>query len=739
MITEKIKKAFPHFMDSILNSYSQIFFSNNRLFAVILVVVSFIDLTAGISGLLAVLFTNGAAFLIGFNRFHIKSGYYGFNSLLVGLGLGIYYNFSVEFILILIFSAVLTLFITVMLEGVVGKYGLPYLSISFLLGIWMVTLASRHFTALDISERGIFVANEIYAIGGPVFLQSYEWFTNLPIPPVLAVYFKSLGAIFFQYHILAGILIATGLLIYSRLAFMLSLLGFYAAYLFYQVVGGNITELSYSYIGFNFILTAIAIGGFYIIPSRYSFLWVILLIPILSITITSSITLLNLFQLSIFSLPFNFVVLMFLYILKFRERFYTKPEVVAYQQFSPEKNLYSQINNKERFHNYKYARVGLPFWGEWTVTQAHHGEYTHKEDWAHAWDFEITDDNGATFKNSGRNLEDYYCYNKPVISPVDGVIEEVVDHIEDNDVGDMNLEYNWGNTIIVKHSEKLYMKLSHLKPGSFKVSRGDTVRRGDILAYCGNSGRSPEPHLHFQIQSTPFIGSKTLDHPISHYILHREKEFAFKSYARPQKGDVVSNIEKNNSLYKAFHFVPGQELQFKVKDDQGIEKTETWQVQTDIYNNSFLLDKESGSVASFKNEGNIHFFTHFEGSRKSLLFNFYLGAYKVPGGFYKGLQVGDAYPIHLLHRKLLIFFQDFIAPFYLFIRSEYKMEFTKMTDHLTDSNIRFISSAMVKHGKKTSRELNFEFEIESNRIKKFVVLDGNKTLEASEIPTENEA
>ncbi|MCB0822800.1 MAG: urea transporter, partial [Bacteroidales bacterium] len=302
MWKKKIIKAFPDFTDSIFNSYSQIFFSKNRIFAYILVVVSFIDPVAGFSGLLAVLFTNGSAYLIGFNRFNIKSGFYGFNSLLVGLGLGIYYTLSPEFLLILLFASVLTLFLTVFLEGVIGKYGLPYLSFSFLLGIWMVTLASRQFTALSMSERGIFIANEIYAIGGTNSLAVYVWFTQLPIPSVLAVYFKSLGAIFFQYHILAGMLIAIGLLIYSRLAFLLSLLGFFSAYLFYQIVGGNITELSYSFIGFNFILTAIAIGGFYIIPSRFSFMWVILLIPILSIMITSSMNLMNLFQLSIYSL-----------------------------------------------------------------------------------------------------------------------------------------------------------------------------------------------------------------------------------------------------------------------------------------------------------------------------------------------------------------------------------------------------------------------------------------------------
>ena len=161
---KKLENIFPQFISSTLNSYTQIFFSNNRIFAVILLIVTFFDLNAGISGLIAVLISNTSAYLIGFNRFNIKSGYYGFNSLLVGLGLGIYYQMNLEFILILLFISIFTLFITVMLEGVIGKYGLPYLSISFLLGIWMVTLASREFTALAISERGIFISNELYII-----------------------------------------------------------------------------------------------------------------------------------------------------------------------------------------------------------------------------------------------------------------------------------------------------------------------------------------------------------------------------------------------------------------------------------------------------------------------------------------------------------------------------------------------------------------------------------------------
>jgi len=220
---KKLKDIFPNIVSSTLNSYTQVFFSNNRIFAFILLIVTFFDLNAGISGLIAVLISNISAYLIGFNRFNIKSGYYGFNSLLVGLGLGIYYQMNLEFILILLFISIFTLFITVMLEGVIGKYRLPYLSISFLFGIWMITLASREFTALAISERGVFMSNELYSLGGGFFVAIYDWFGKLNLHESVVIYFRSLGAIFFQYHLFAGIVIAIGLLIYSRIAFFSTL------------------------------------------------------------------------------------------------------------------------------------------------------------------------------------------------------------------------------------------------------------------------------------------------------------------------------------------------------------------------------------------------------------------------------------------------------------------------------------------------------------------------------------
>lgn len=729
---KRIKALFPNFIRSILNSYGQIFFSNDVRFAIILLLISFFDFYAGLCGLISVMISNVAAYLIGFNRFSIKSGYYGFNSLLVGLGIGVYFAPGLELFIVIFFASLLSLFITVLFEGVIGKYGLPFLSVAFLLTIWMVTLASREFQTLHVSERGIFLLNDLYAFGGAPMIKVYNWFYSLDLHKSIIIYFRSLGAIFFQYNIFAGILIALGLLIYSRLSFLLSLVGFFSAYYFYYFIGGNFAELSYGYIGFNFILTSIAIGGFFLVSSKYSFLWVILLTPLISVTITSTNAVLSLFQLSIYSLPFNFIVLLFLYMLKFRERFTNKPEVVLFQHYSPEKNLYSHINQKARFSNLKYFAVSLPFFGEWTVTQSHDGAHTHKGEWRHAWDFEIEDEEKNAYTGLGASKEDFYCYGKPVLSPADGVVEEIIDNIDDNDIADVNMEKNWGNTMIIKHADFFYSKLSHLKKESFKVKAGDFVKKGDAIAFCGNSGRSPQPHLHFQLQATPFIDSKTLDYPLGYYILKRKEQFFLQSFEKPKKDDAIANITVNKSLYNAFHFIPGQKMKFVLKSSRSEKEREVeWEIMTDIYNNSYINDEKTGSRAFFRNDGSIHYFTHFEGDKNSLLFYFYLGGYKYLSSFYKGLLINDSYPLNVLNYTLLNVLQDFISPFYIFLKADYTLEHVKFDDNFGNSSAVFKATTCMKVFKKTYREIGFEIHISRNKIEKFIIDDGNKHYEAT--------
>ncbi|MEI6577081.1 MAG: urea transporter [Bacteroidota bacterium] len=732
---QKLNKLYPHFFYSIVNSYTQIYFSNNLVFGLLLMMVSFFDLWAGVSGLISVLISNILAYLIGFNRHNIRAGYYGFNSLLVGLGLGLFFQPSPEFFLVLGFASLTTLFITITLEGVIGKYALPYLSLPFLFAFWMVTLSSRQFTQLLVSERGIYQLNEMYAMGGQTMVNIYNMFNDLDLPWSLGIYFRSMGAIFFQYHLFPGLLITIGLLIHSRIAFLLSLTGFYSAFLYYHFVGLDFNQLNYSYIGFNFILSAIALGGFFVVASRYSFLWVILLTPLTSFLITSTSVLLSVYQLSIFALPFNVVVIIFLYVMKFREKSVLKPELVLFQQYSPEKNLYTQTNNKSRFKNTGYFPIFLPFFGEWVVTQAHDGEHTHQADWRHAWDFEIYDENNRPFADSGTKLEDYYCFDKPILAPADGWVIEVVDHVEDNAIGEVNTSQNWGNTIIIKHTEGLYSKISHLKQYSLKVNKGDFVYRGAVLASAGNSGRSPQPHIHFQLQATPHIGSKTLDYPLGIYMLHEKGNFSFKSYHKPKKDQVVSNLSHDSTLVKTFNFMPGQKLRFEVVSPESRKGQKfEWEIQTDILNNTFIYSHTSRSKAYFKNDGSVFYFTHFEGNRRSLLFTFYLAHFKLLLGFYKGMQVNDSMPPYELTNKALLVLQDFVAPFFRFVYNDFKLTYLNLDEGLDKSRIQLQSQVETRLGKFVVKKICFEIQISDDIISGFTILNHKERIEVKQVP-----
>jgi len=685
------KKTWQVIKQGSIKSYAQIFFSDNMTFGWLLFAVSFFDFYAGLYGVLSVLITNIVALTMGYDRRKVQTGTYAYNSLLVGLGVGLTFVPGWQSAIIVFIAAVLTFIFTIVFEAWLSKYGLPFLSIPFILVMWIIILSSRELGALGLSERGIYTVNEIYGIGGKYLVQIYQWFEQIDKPLFLKTYFLSLGAIFFQYNILAGMLISLGLLYHSRIAFTLSVLGFATAFIFYQLLGIDITQYGYSYIGFNYILTAIAIGGFFLIPNKYSFLWVVVLLPVVVLISLSAEEILKSFQLPVYSLPFNAVVLSFLYFIKLRYRHDTVPlKEVVVQLNSPEKNLYYYEQASLRFKWLSYFPMYLPFLGKWTVSQAEDGDYTHQGDWKYAWDFIINDFKGKQYKNQGDYPTDYYCFDKNIVAPSDGTVVAVVDQVDDNIIGDVNLLQNWGNSIVIKHTEYLYSQVSHLRKGSIVVKKGQMVKKGDLLAHCGNSGRSPYPHLHFQLQATPYVGSKTLSYPISHYIKYNEKSYELHSYDKPQLNDVVSNMEVTDLLYKSLKFIPGQKLHYNFN---GVE--EVWEVKTDFYNNTYLYCAATNSYAYLYNDGQVHYFKSFTGDKQSALYYFYLALYQIPLGYYHHMKVLDRLPPNVVVNKFRMIIHDFLAPVFPVYKALYNMEFIDIDDELSPENIQIQSAVQL--------------------------------------------
>ena len=720
--------SIKNILEGVLNSYAQIFFSENKIFAVLLLIVSFFDVVAGFSGLISILTAHICALVLGFDRIKIRKGLYGFNALLVGLGIGVYYEPTALLFLILVISAILTFILTIVFEGFFGKYTLPYLSVPFLIAFWAFSLSASHFHELQISQRGLYAMNDMYLLGGHRLLNIYTWWNELPMFLSVKTYFISLGAIFFQYSILAGILVAIGVFIYSRIAFTLSIVGFYSAYFFYQIIGIEITQITYSYIGFNFILTSIAIGGYFLVPSYKTYFWTIVLVPIITIiTLSTSVFFGNL-GLSVFSLPFNIVVISFLYVMKSRVFRENKLAEVYIQYGSPEKNLSTHTIHNIRFNKkLQYVPIKLPFWGEWTISQGHNGEITHKNDWRQAWDFIITDEKNQQYKGDGFNLEDYYAFGKNILAPANGYVTEIVDNVEDNKVGETNSAQNWGNVIVIKHNEYLYSKLCHLKKESVKVYVGDYVWQGQVLAQCGNSGRSPYPHLHFQMQATPYIGSKTIEYPLSNYISSKNNKSEFKFYEIPLENERVSNIQTTGLIAKAFYFIVGKQLIYEVEIDAKKQNC-VIEIKQDFYGN-FYLESEN-SKAYFSNDGILFQFKHFEGDKNSFLYYFMLSLYNVQLGFYKDFKLNDTLSSELIFNKMQMIIQDFISPFYIYKKGNFSVEYQSIDDLFSPSKVVLASNVEKQTLTRRKSILQSNITISEKGIENFEITFKNKIIKA---------
>ncbi|RKX23784.1 MAG: hypothetical protein DRP45_09695 [Candidatus Zixiibacteriota bacterium] len=73
----------------------------------------------------------------------------------------------------------------------------------------------------------------------------------------------------------------------------------------------------------------------------------------------------------------------------------------------------------------------------------------------------------------------------PVIAPADGRVKKYGTY------------GNMGKMLVIDHGYGFVTRYGHL--GEIKVKRGQQIKRGDVIATIGNSGKSTGPHLHYEV------------------------------------------------------------------------------------------------------------------------------------------------------------------------------------------------------------------------------------------------
>ena len=121
---------------------------------------------------------------------------------------------------------------------------------------------------------------------------------------------------------------------------------------------------------------------------------------------------------------------------------------------------------------------------------------------------------GRSFAGEARDVHAYYCYGQAVRAVANSRVVAVRDGQADNVPGHgasfhpavpITLETVAGNTVVLALGNGQFAHYLHLQPGSVRVQVGQRVRRGQLLARIGSSGDAREPHLHFEVTTSPTV------------------------------------------------------------------------------------------------------------------------------------------------------------------------------------------------------------------------------------------
>ena len=191
------------------------------------------------------------------------------------------------------------------------------------------------------------------------------------------------------------------------------------------------------------------------------------------------------------------------------------------------------------YDNYEpKTHLRLPFDGEWTVLQggrrAHENDQLFQTPLRFACDFVVTK-NGLSFSGRGTRNSDHFAYGLPIVAPGSGRVIAAVDTFPENTPLHPPPGHRPGNFVVIDHGNSEYSVLAHLKRGSMRVARGDSVTIGQKIGECGNNGFSTEPHLHYQLQIMPRPGGPVVPTVFHDYWVGG----VFVERGEPRKGEHI--------------------------------------------------------------------------------------------------------------------------------------------------------------------------------------------------------
>lgn len=421
--------------------------------------------------------------------------------------------------------------------------------------------------------------------------------------------------------------------IISPIFAMMTMLGFGFCY------GFNVSVLSQSLRGptLSLLLQGMAFAfcsSILLMPSRRSFFWAGLgLCLFYVVNATSQSAAFASHQLLTFMSILNLAFALVIY----GARIFSRPGAFFSWQFRPEHKLNDAITQWSRFRLGE-ARTGLPFSGSWKVSQGFDGPWTHRGAWRHGLDFVVIDGDGKTFRNMGFELSDYYAFGKDILAPTSGYIVAMSTQFPDNPIGSVNNIHKFGNYIIIRDAFGAHVLVAHLQKGSVPFDLYQYVEAGQVVGRCGNSGYSPEPHIHLHVQADALIGSPTIPFHITNFLVGNRFHF----HRVPLLGEIVVRAKINDLMVRQLNFEVGEIFVIVRKDG---DLTWTTRVESCLDPNRGTMYFSDGEAKLFHyRDAATFYFYRYEGPAASPLFDLMTALPRVPLIYGIDCEFQDLFP-----------------------------------------------------------------------------------------------
>ena len=488
-----------------------------------------------------------------------------FNGLLSGLLVSFLWQPSAGTLALAVMAGVFAGWLAVVLGRLIWvQLQLPVLSVPFAL-VGMVTMAAGE--SLSALQRKPFAV--------PVTYFSRE----------LDAFFSALSNLYFISDTRIGFVMALLLLAFSRYYLLLAGLGYVTAWSWLHMLGASPEHLASTAWDTNAVLAALLVGGLFASPS-FATAGLALLAAVFAAWLSLALgRVLHVAQLLPFSVPFVLASWLVLYAAVRNSRLTGSFNLL--HPDSPERSYIRNRIGRARLGSVGSTPLALPYMGVWTVSQGFAGAYTHRGPWRHALDF-IEVKAGKSFTNRGNRLEDFFCYNLPVLAPAAGQVWRVVNDVPDNPPGQINMAANWGNYVVIRMTNGLFALVAHLRPGSVTVSPGQWIQPGDLLGRCGNSGRSPQPHIHLHVQVGDAPGSPTSPFHLAGVLCGRDKrEPEFQLAVVPREGDRVVAAAPGD--VRPLYLMAGRGLRYAVASSERLPSDWTIHCEVDTLGRMVLV------------------------------------------------------------------------------------------------------------------------------------------------------